>query len=503
MVDFEYLSLNRFQRFFYRIGKFFVNTPKSFCHFFKSIPSKCKNVFKKIGESLGVLVDAMRYGDWKTRLSYVVFGFGNLANGQILRGLLLLVYEIAFILYMVFFGGGYIAKFGTIGDVPTETLPSGFTKVGDNSFNILLFSCATFVIILCTLFVWFQSIKLAYTTQQMIQINAKLTTGREDLKNLGNKYYHATLLSVPTILLTIFTVIPLIFMLFVAFTNYNNQHLPPKELFTWVGFDNFTAVLAGQGIGTDAVKFSYTFWVVLLWTLIWACLATFSNFFIGMFLAILINKKGIKFKKFFRTALVVTIAVPQFISLLLMSQMLMYNSIDGGGIYNSILQLVGLPPVNWLGNPWIAKVTVVLVNLWVGVPYTVLSSTGILLNIPDDLYEAARIDGANPYAMFAKITFPYMTFVLGPSLISTFVGNINNFNIIYLLTGGGPNLDTSMATTAGQTDLLITWLYKMTVNNQQYDIASVIGILVFIVCAVFSLIAYSRIGSVKNEEDFR
>lgn len=503
MVDLEYLSLNRFQRFFYRINKFFVNIPKSFCRFFKSIPAFFKKVFNKIGESCGVVVDAMRYGDWKTRLSYLFFGFGNIANGQILRGLLLFVYEVAFILYMAFFGAEYISKFGTIGSVKTETLPSGFTKVGDNSFNILLFSCATFVIILCTLFVWFQSIKQAYTTQQMVQINAKLAKGRDDIKNLGNKYYHATLLSVPTILLTIFTVIPLIFMVFVAFTNYNNQHLPPKELFTWVGFDNFTAVLAGKGIGTDAVKFSYTFWVVLLWTLIWAVLATFSNFFIGMFLAILINKKGIKLKKFWRTALVVTIAVPQFVSLLLMSQMLMYNSIDGGGIYNSILQLVGLEPVYWLGDTWMAKVSVVLVNLWVGVPYTVLSSTGILLNIPDDLYEAARIDGANPYAMFAKITFPYMTFVLGPSLISTFVGNINNFNIIYLLTGGGPNLDTSMATTAGQTDLLITWLYKMTVNNQQYDIASVIGILVFIVCAVFSLIAYSRIGSVKNEEDFR
>ena len=154
-------------------------------------------------------------------------------------------------------------------------------------------------------------------------------------------------------------------------------------------------------------------------------------------------------------------------------------------------------------DPTIAKVTVVVVNLWVGVPFTVLSCTGILLNIPEDLYEAARIDGANPYRMFVNITLPYMMFVMTPSLITTFVGNINNFNIIYLLTGGGPNLDPAMITSAGQTDLLITWLYDLTVNEQSYDMASVIGILIFIICAVFSLIFYSRSKSLKNEEDFQ
>ena len=105
--------------------------------------------------------------------------------------------------------------------------------------------------------------------------------------------------------------------------------------------------------------------------------------------------------------------------------------------------------------------------------------------------------------MFVNITLPYMMFVMTPSLITTFVGNINNFNIIYLLTGGGPNLDPAMITSAGQTDLLITWLYDLTVNEQSYDMASVIGILIFIICAVFSLIFYSRSKSLKNEEDFQ
>lgn len=181
-----------------------------------------------------------------------------------------------------------------------------------------------------------------------------------------------------------------------------------------------------------------------------------------------------------------------------MSKMLQDN-----GIYNQLLMYMGLEPIRFLMDPTIAKVTVVVVNLWVGVPFTVLSCTGILLNIPEDLYEAARIDGANPYRMFVNITLPYMMFVMTPSLITTFVGNINNFNIIYLLTGGGPNLDPAMIYSAGQTDLLITWLYDLTVNEQSYDMASVIGILIFIICAVFSLIFYSRSKSLKNEEDFQ
>ena len=148
---------------------------------------------------------------------------------------------------------------------------------------------------------------------------------------------------------------------------------------------------------------------------------------------------------------------------------------------------------------------VVMVNMWVGIPHTVLTCTGILMNIPGDLYEAAKIDGANPAQMFFKITFPYMMFVLGPSLITTFVGNINNFNMIFLLTGGksGVSAQAGLVSSAGDLDLLITWLYKMTVDKSDYDMASVIGILLFIVIAFFSLIAYSRVGAVKNEEDFQ
>ena len=146
------------------------------------------------------------------------------------------------------------------------------------------------------------------------------------------------------------------------------------------------------------------------------------------------------------------------------------------------------------------KVTIILVNVWVGIPYTVMSVTGILKNIPADQYEAADIDGANVVQQFRYITLPYMIFVMTPTLITTFTSNINNFNVIYLLSGGGP---TYVGDTAGQTDLLVTWLYKLSVDKQQYNLAAVIGIMTFVILAFVSLVTYRNSASYKEEGAFK
>lgn len=157
-------------------------------------------------------------------------------------------------------------------------------------------------------------------------------------------------------------------------------------------------------------------------------------------------------------------------------------------------------PIPFLTDGLLAKVTVIVVNIWIGIPFTMLIVTGILMNIPADLYESARIDGAGPVKAYMKITLPYMLHVTTPYLITQFIGNLNNFNVIFLLTGGEP--PTNDMQYAGKTDLLITWLYKLTVNQSEYGIASVIGILTFVIVAVISLILYNSSKSVKEEEDF-
>ncbi len=252
------------------------------------------------------------------------------------------------------------------------------------------------------------------------------------------------------------------------------------------------------------MNYSATFGEILLWTLIWAFFATFTNYFLGMFVAMMINKKGIKVKKLWRTVLVLTIAIPQFISLLYVSKMF-----DKNGLINLALMDWGwidkaLP--FWEDETW-ARITVILINVWIGIPYLMLIATGILMNIPADLYESAQIDGASGWKQFSKITLPYMLFITGPYLLTSFTGNLNNFNVIYLLTGGKP-INTVASAGAGieigHTDLLITWLFKIADGgNHEYYMASVLGIIVFLVVAIISMVVYNLLPSIKNEEEFQ
>ena len=285
---------------------------------------------------------------------------------------------------------------------------------------------------------------------------------------------------------------PLIYMILMAFTNYDSNHQPPGNLFDWVGIKNFITLLSTSD------RLSATFWPVLGWTLIWGFAATFSCYFGGMFLAMIINSKGIEFKKVWRTIFVLTMAIPAFISLRVVATML-----GEKGIFNVLLQQWGFTnsALPFLSNGTWARFSVIIVNFWIGVPVTMLMVSGILMNIPGELYESAKIDGASPFMMFRKITFPYMWFVTTPYLISNLISNFNNFNTIYFLTAGEP-LTLNYYKGAGKTDLLVTWLYKLTKDSNDYNLAATIGIIIFVISAIFTLVSFSRSNALKNEEGF-
>ena len=229
-----------------------------------------------------------------------------------------------------------------------------------------------------------------------------------------------------------------------------------------------------------------------------ARIATFTNYILGMLLAVAINSKPVKLKQVWRTCFIIAIAIPQFVSLLLISR-----ALEPAGAVNVLLQKLGLidAPLPFLLNPMLARITVVVVNMWIGIPYTMMTFSGVLMNIPAELYESAEIDGAGPFRRFVSITLPYMLFVTAPATITTFVSNFNNFNVIYLLTAGGPfSLDYYQA---GKTDLLVTWLYKLTVNRNDYSLASTIGIFIFLIVGSCSLLVYNRTSAVKKEDQFQ
>lgn len=442
-------------------------------------------------------VRSFKEGDILTKLSYVIMGTSNLFRGQIIKGLIFLLLEISFIFYVVLFGAqSFMGLFtlGTKGQHMEFDPAKGIDVMvpGDNSMLFLLYGVVSIFILLVFLILWNANIKAAVEAQTLKREGKKLPGFIDDIKSHFDSKLHKTFLFVPVTGVLLFTVLPLVFMISVAFTNFDHEHQPPGNLFTWTGLSNFhTILLSGDTI-------SKTFWPVLGWTITWAVFATALNYIMGMLLAMLINRKGVKFKGLWRTIFVLSIAVPQFVSLLVMR-----NLLQDQGALNVLLKELGIisSSIPFFTNVTLARISVIVINLWVGVPYTMLITTGILMNIPEDLYESAKIDGARPITMFARITLPYMLFVTTPYLIQQFIGNINNFNVIYLLSGGNPQ--TNDYYQAGKTDLLVTWLYKLTVDKKDYSYASTIGILVFILSATISLIVYSKTTSYKNEEEFQ
>ncbi len=463
----------------------------------KGLSSSISRGFTRFGRNIAEIGTTFKEGDWTAKLSFVIMGFGQLVHRQILRGVLFLALEILFIYYMVSFGAGYLAKLPTLGTVESYVDKSGIVPItvyGDNSFLILLYGILTIFVIIAFIYVWRMNVAQQMRIRKTLEAGKALPTGRQDLKSLLNERFHITLLALPNVGVFVFVILPIIFMICIAFTNYDADHQSPTNLFWWVGLENFKNLFS---VGSSG--FGSTFLTVLAWTLVWAFFATFLNFFLGLGVAMMINRKGIHLKKLWRTILVMTIAVPQFVSLLYM-----YKMFANDGLVNTYLLQWGIIKtyIPFWSNAMYSRVLIILINVWIGVPYMMLMTTGILMNIPEDLYESARIDGANGWQMFRKITLPYMFFVLGPYLLTSFTGNLNNFNVIFLLTQGNPT-SMNLSGGAGYTDLLITWLYKLTVNDTNYRMAAVIGIMVFAVTAIISLVVYRILPSVRDEEGFQ
>ncbi len=507
LTDLEYLRLSKGQRLLHRIASFFVSIPKGLLNILKTIGRGFGKAAVGLRDNLVDIGQTFREGDWAAKASFLVMGTGNIAHGQWLRGLLFLLFEVVFVVYMITGGTYWLSMLPSLGKQgPTmEYDPIYDIEVPiyhDNSFKILLYGVLTLFFIIAFIYTWRLNIKQNRLIAQILKSGKKLKSGRDDLRSLVDDQFHKTLLALPLTGILLFTVLPIFFMILVAFTNYsgaNNGYT--NNLFTWVGLDNFNTLLSWEAAGGQS--YAATFGEVLVWTLIWAFFATFTNYFLGMLVAMLINKKGIRLKKLWRTVLVMTIAVPQFISLLYVSKMFAKN-----GLINNFLI-----SMNWISqalpfweDPTWARITVIIINIWIGIPYLMLITTGILMNIPQDLYESSRIDGANAWQQYSRITLPYMLFVTGPYLLTSFTGNMNNFNVIFLLTGGAPTnaAASSAAGSVGYTDLLITWLFKITTGAEaQYYMASVIGIMVFVVIALISLVVYRCLPSIKNEEDFQ
>lgn len=495
---------------------------KQLKRFILNIPTNIKRFFllvgrgiKKIGLALKATYQDYKDGDLYVKLSLLVMGIGFFRRKQLGKGIFYVVAQLVFVFYMIFFGGPYLGKLPTLGTVEYAVEYNSETRQNevndyDHSVKILLFGMVSIIILVSYLYIHIKNIRVQRELELKEKEGIPIPTLKEEFLQLKDERFHITLLSLPITGIVVFTVIPLIFMILVAFTNYDQNHFPPIKLFEWVGFRNFEILFS---TGSNSVTYGYAFRKVLTWTLVWAFFATFLTYIGGILLALLLNNKLTKWKRMWRTIFVITIAVPQFVSLLLVRHFFATQ-----GIANTILNDIGvtdfliqiglvkshLSYIPFLTDPVWSKVMLILINCWIGFPYVMLITTGVLLNIPKDLYESARIDGANKFQMFRKITMPYMLFVTAPYLITSFIHNMNNFNVIYLLTSNRVTSDQLLANAnASDTDLLVTWLFKLTQDYYNYKMASVIGIVIFVVSAFFTLVAFNLTIRADKENRFQ
>lgn len=250
-----------------------------------------------------------------------------------------------------------------------------------------------------------------------------------------------------------------------------------------VGFKNFQSVLTDPTLRAGFLK-------ILTWNIAFAAVSVISTFLLGMLLALLLNDPKLKGKGLYRSLLILPYALPGFVTALVWASMFNQD-------FGLINQLTGLH-VDWLGNPWAAKAAILLTNLWLGFPYMFIVCTGALQSIPNDVREAAKIDGVSSFRMLRSITMPLLLVAVGPLLIASFAFNFNNFGLIFLLTGGGPF--EAQNTSIGSSDLLITYAYRLAFSgvSPNYGFAATVSIFIF---AIVALMSYQGFRHTKALEE--
>jgi ABC-type glycerol-3-phosphate transport system permease component len=231
---------------------------------------------------------------------------------------------------------------------------------------------------------------------------------------------------------------------------------------------------------------------VFVWTIVYAFSSVFLTFSVGVLVALLFNTPVMRGRKLYRSLLIIPYAIPGFLSILIWKGLLN----DQWGTINTLLGL----DVHWLTDPNIAKISILLVNTWLGFPYMFLVATGALQAIPAELKEAAAVDGANRFQSFRNVTLPLLMVAVGPLLVGSFSFNFNNFNQIYLLTGGGPALQNSKSA-AGATDILISYTYKLAFasgKGNNYGLSAAVSILIFFIVGALSFWSFRRSKALEN-----
>jgi arabinogalactan oligomer/maltooligosaccharide transport system permease protein len=406
----------------------------------------------------------------------IIPGMGQFYNRKFYKG------SIFFILFSAF-----VIAFADFIDMGLWGIFTLGTQVGrDHSLVLIIQGLVTIFLLIMALLFYVINLRDAYKDADKLKNGFTIPSLKESFHNTYEKTFPYFLIG-PGFFLVVFAIIlPLAFMLSLAFMNYRLRNAPPAALLDWVGFDNFIQ-LATVPIWQN------TFLSVISWTLIWTLVATTLQIALALFLAVLVNDKRIKFKKTLRTMLILPWAVPGFVSILIFAAM--FN--DGfGAINRQIMEPLFNMSIPWLTDVFWTRVAIISIQVWLGFPFVFALFTGVLQSVSNEWYEAADVDGASRWQKFTKITFPHVMFATAPLMIMQYTHNFNNFNIIYLFNEGGPAI---RGQNAGGTDILISWVYNLTFSQQNYSMAAAISMIIGLIIGLLAFLQFRRTRSYKEE----
>lgn len=415
----------------------------------------------------------------------IVPGLGQFYNRQILKGILFLGVFVLFVFELNNFGIQALNELLTLGTTPMQ----------DHSLFMMIRGTLQILVTLIFLIFYAYNIYDAKVVASHWNTGLKVNQSLSDLLTNVYKNGFPYLLIVPAYLAMIFAIIfPVLVTIFMAFVDYSIMNMPPAKLLNWVGLKNFLNIFTLS-------TFRDAFTSVFTWTLIWTICATTLQIVLGVFTAVIANQPFIKGKRIFGVIFLLPWAVPAFITIMSFSNM--FNDSVGAintqviPFINNFIPFIDIGRIAWKTDPYWTKVAIILIQGWLGFPYIYVMTTSILQAIPEDLYEAAKIDGAGAIRRFRDITLPTVLAVAAPVFVTQYTGNFNNFSMIYLFNDGGPG---SAGGGAGQTDILISWIFKLTTNNSpQYSLAAALTIIVSFIVIGTTLIVFKRTNAFNME----
>lgn len=427
-------------------------------------------------------VETEKTSPWRSIVSLPLPGLGQLLNGQWQKALVFFLGSLFIYLIAI----PYALGFGNYQGEGISGLISLAANGGrlDRSILFMIEGILAIVFLLIALFILIVSFLDVRKVEKAESLGVRPNNWFESVNILRTDGF-PYLITTPALLVIIFIVlVPIFTAILISFTDMNPKN---QNKFHWIGLENYITIAKGQGIAGQA------FWKIFGWTLIWTIGASTLAIVLGFIFALLVNNERIKAKKFFRTVYLLPWAVPAFITIMFFSIMT-----SRGGVFSETLGSIFNTSLDIKNDAFQTRLALILIQGWLGHSYIFLLTTGVLQAIPKDLYEAASIDGANGLKQTFKITIPLVLFQIAPMLINQYTFNFNNFSIIYLYNQGGPFNPKVYGNLAGSSDILISYIYKLTMESQYQAIGAAITIFISIILIIISYLGYRKSSAFKE-----